>query len=44
MLFLSYFLVADLGLRGRKFRERELGLHVKNKRFVIFVRSIFMSY
>ena len=39
MLFPNHFLVADLGLRGKKFRERELGLHVKNKRLVNFVCS-----
>ena len=32
VFFLSHFLVVDLGVR-----ERELELHVKNKKLVIFV-------
>ena len=37
MLFPSNHLAIELGLRGRKFRERELGIHVKNKRLGISV-------
>ena len=42
VLFPSHFLIAKLGLRERKFEERELGLHVKNKGLVIFVCSRFL--
>ena len=42
MLFLDHFLVVYLGLRGRKFRERELGVHVKNEKLVIFICSVFL--
>ena len=45
VLFPRHFLAAKLGFRGRKFGERELGLHVKKKKLVIFVCSRFlMSY
>ena len=42
VLFPSHFLAVKLGFRGRKFGERELELHLKNKRLAIFVCSRFL--